>query len=70
MRKIAWRLSWEVLSGGLFFLLAYNLYPRVSNVIEFCPAARASPLCWQLLTAVAAYAPNHPINLLFMDRSG
>lgn len=56
------------LFGGLFFLLAYNLFPAFSNVINFARLLGASASVLAIITAVATYAPNHPINLLFIGQ--
>ena len=56
------------LSGGLFFVLAYNLFPAFSNAIDFARLLGASASVLAIITAVAAYAPNHPIHLMFIGQ--
>jgi len=56
------------LAGGLFFVLAYNLFPAFTNVIDFARLLGASASVLAIITAVATYAPNHTINLLFIGQ--
>jgi len=56
------------LSGGLFFLLAYNLFPAFADVIVFSRLLGASASVLAIIAAVATYAPNHTINLLFIGQ--
>lgn len=56
------------LSGGVFFLLAYNLFPAFSEVIVFARLLGASASVLAIIAAVATHAPNHPINLLFIGQ--
>ena len=53
-------------SGGLFFLLAYNLFPAFADAIHFARLLGASASVLAIITAVATYAPNHPIHLMFI----
>ncbi len=54
--------------GGLFFVLAYNLFPAFSEIIEFARLLGASASVLAVIAAVATYAPNHTINLLFIGQ--
>jgi membrane associated rhomboid family serine protease len=56
------------LFGGLFFVLAYNLFPAFTEVISFARLLGASASVLAIITAVATYAPNHTINLLFIGQ--
>ena len=56
------------LAGGLFFVLAYNLFPAFTNVIGFARLLGASASVLAIIAAVATYAPNHTINLLFIGQ--
>ncbi|MGV8091780.1 MAG: rhomboid family intramembrane serine protease [Mangrovibacterium sp.] len=56
------------LFGGLFFVLAYNLFPAFAEVISFARLLGASASVLAIITAVATYAPNHTINLLFIGQ--
>lgn len=56
------------LTGGLFFVLAYNLFPAFAEVIVFSRLLGASASVLAIIAAVATYAPNHTINLLFIGQ--
>lgn len=54
------------LAGGLFFLAGYNLFPAFTEVVVFSQLLGASASVLAIIAAVATYAPNHTINLLFI----
>lgn len=54
------------ISGGLFYLLAYNLFPAFTEVLAFSQLLGASASVIAIVVAVAMWAPNHNINLLFI----
>jgi hypothetical protein len=54
------------LSGGVFFLLAYNLFPVFSEVVIFSQLLGASASVIAIVIAVAMWAPNHTIHLIFI----
>lgn len=54
------------LAGGLFFLIGYNLFPAFTEVVVFSQLLGASASVLAIIAAVATYAPNHTINLLFI----
>lgn len=56
------------LSGGLFFVLAYNFFPAFTEILGFARLLGASASVLAIIAAVATYAPNHPINLLFIGQ--
>ncbi len=56
------------LSGGVLFLLAYNLFPAFTEVISFSRLLGASASVLAIIAAIATHAPNHPINLLFVGQ--
>lgn len=56
------------ISGGLLFLLTYNLFPAFSDVVPVSQLLGASASVLAIIAAVATYAPNHPINLLFIGQ--
>ena len=56
------------LSGGGFFLLTYNLFPAFTGIVHFSQLLGASASVLAIIAAVATYAPNHPINLLFIGQ--
>ena len=56
------------LAGGLFFLAGYNLFPAFADIVSFSRLLGASASVLAIIAAVATYAPNHPINLLFIGQ--
>ncbi|PTN10390.1 rhomboid family intramembrane serine protease [Mangrovibacterium marinum] len=56
------------LFGGIFFLLGYNLFPAFANHLQFSRLLGASASVLAIIAAVATYAPNHAINLLFIGQ--
>ena len=54
------------LSGGIFFLAAYNLFPAFANNVLFTQLLGASASVIAIVIAVAMWAPNHTINLMFI----
>ncbi len=56
------------LFGGIFFLLGYNLFPAFADIVPFSRLLGASASVLAIIAAVATYAPNHPINLLFIGQ--
>ena len=53
------------LSGALFFVLAYNLFPYFENVVGVARLVGASAAVLAIVTATAVRAPEYRINLLF-----
>ncbi len=56
------------LAGGIFFLAAYNLFPAFSSSVVFSQLLGASASVLAIIAAVATYAPNHTINLMFIGQ--
>lgn len=56
------------LAGGLFFLAGYNLFPAFADIVSFSRLLGASASVLAIIAAVATYAPNHAINLLFIGQ--
>ena len=54
--------------GGIFFLVAYNLFPAFTGVVNFSQLLGASASVLAVIAAVATYAPNHTINLMFIGQ--
>lgn len=54
------------LAGGIFFLAAYNFFPAFTEVVVFSRLLGASASVIAIVIAVAMWAPNHTINLLFI----
>ncbi|MGE4587446.1 MAG: rhomboid family intramembrane serine protease [Mangrovibacterium sp.] len=56
------------LTGGAFFVLAYNLFPAFSNLIVFSRLLGASASVLAIIAAVATHAPDHMIQLFLIGR--
>lgn len=54
------------LSGGIFFLAAYNLFPAFSELVVFSQLLGASASVLAIVVAVAMWAPNHTLHLMFV----
>ncbi|MDX9880940.1 MAG: rhomboid family intramembrane serine protease [Prolixibacteraceae bacterium] len=54
------------ISGGLFYLLAYNLFPAFENVLVASQLLGASAAVIAIVIAVGVYVPNHVIYLMFI----
>lgn len=54
------------LSGGIFFLAAYNFFPVFSEAVVFSQLLGASASVIAIVIAVAMWAPNHTIHLIFI----
>ncbi len=52
--------------GGLFYLLAYNLFPAFDKVLAASQLMGASAAVIAIVVAVAVYVPNHTIYLMFI----
>ncbi len=53
------------LSGAVFYLISYNTIPAFQQQVPFAVMMGASGSVMAILFAVAKYAPNHKIHLLF-----
>ncbi|HZJ74751.1 MAG TPA: rhomboid family intramembrane serine protease [Perlabentimonas sp.] len=56
------------LSGGLLYILFYNIFPVFADVLPVSFALGASASVLAVVFAVAAYAPNYTLNLMFIGR--
>lgn len=53
-------------SGGLIYILAYNLFPVFTTVVSGATAIGASASVMAVLIAAASYVPNFTVRLLFL----
>ena len=53
-------------TGGLFYVLGYNLFPAFSDNLANSRLLGASASVIAIVTALAMYAPNHTIHLMFI----
>ena len=56
------------LSGGLFYILAFNYFPVFESVLAQSIAVGSSASVLAILIAIAAYVPNYTVNLTFIGR--
>jgi membrane associated rhomboid family serine protease len=54
------------ISGGIFFMAAYNLFPHFQNAIAFSRLLGASAAVFTIVVATAVYVPNHVIHLILI----
>ena len=54
------------ITGGLFYVLGYNLFPAFSDNLANSRLMGASASVIAIVTALAMHAPNHSIQLLFI----
>lgn len=52
--------------GGIFYLAAYNFLPAFTGAVDNSVLLGASASVVAIVVAVAVWAPNHPINLMFI----
>ena len=56
------------ISGGLFFILAYNYLPLLQKNIENTLALGASASIFAIMIAISIYKPNHKIQIPFIQK--
>ncbi len=54
------------ISGGLFFMIAYNFFPYFQQSIAFTRLMGASAAVITIVVATAVYVPNHVIHLILI----
>ena len=54
------------IAGGLFYVAGYNLFPAFSHMVADSRLLGASASVIAIVTALAVYAPNHTIHLMFI----
>jgi membrane associated rhomboid family serine protease len=66
------RLLWTYIAGGisgaLFFLVAFNLFPVFESISGIAVAIGASASVLAIIIAVATYVPDYSIHLLFIGK--
>jgi len=56
------------ITGGLFYLAAYNLFPAFDKVVAASQLMGASAAVIAIVIAVAVYVPNHIVYLMFIGQ--
>jgi membrane associated rhomboid family serine protease len=54
------------LAGGIFYMLAYNLFPVFQQSVPSSQLLGASASVIAIVIAISVYVPNHTINLMFI----
>jgi membrane associated rhomboid family serine protease len=54
------------ISGGIFFMVAYNFFPYFQHAIAFSRLLGASAAVIAIVVATAVYVPNHVIHLILV----
>jgi len=54
------------ISGGLFYVAGYNLFPVFSQIVSDSRLLGASASVIAIVVALAVYVPNHTIHLMFI----
>ena len=54
------------IAGGLFYVAGYNFFPVFSEIVSESRLLGASASVIAIVTALAVYAPNHTIHLMFI----
>jgi membrane associated rhomboid family serine protease len=54
------------ITGGVFFMAAYNFFPYFQHAIAFSQLLGASAAVIAIVIATAVYVPNHVINLILI----
>jgi len=55
------------LSGGLLYILAYNVFPAFANALPYSSALGASASVMAIVFAVAFYVPNRILHFFFIE---
>jgi len=65
-RKLLWVYIFGGIVGGLFYILAFNIFPVFKSSLEVSKALGASASVIAIVVAIAFYIPNNKINLMFI----
>ncbi|MCF6170333.1 MAG: rhomboid family intramembrane serine protease [Bacteroidales bacterium] len=67
-KKLLWTYLMGGLAGGVFFILAFNLFPVFSGARDNAVALGASASVLAIIIAVATYVPDYTIHLFLFGR--
>ena len=67
-RKLLWTYILGGLTGGLFFVLAFNLFPAFLPIKDISIAMGASASVLAIIIAISTYVPDYSVHLLFFGR--
>jgi len=54
------------ISGAIVYVLAFNVFPAFKSVVNESVAIGASASVMAVVIAIAAYVPNHPVQIIFL----
>ncbi len=54
------------ISGGILYILLYNIFPVFSEIVPYSRALGASASVMAIIVAIAVYKPDYAIHLLFL----
>jgi membrane associated rhomboid family serine protease len=67
-KKLLGTYIWGGIAGGLFYVLAYNIFPAFSNTVSISIALGASASVLAILVAISVYVPNYTVTLFLFGR--
>ena len=67
-RQIVWIYLLGGISGGLFYVFTFNIFPVFSSIVPVSYALGASASVMAIVTSVAVYVPNYTIQLFLIGR--
>jgi membrane associated rhomboid family serine protease len=67
-KKLLGTYIWGGIAGGLFYVLAYNIFPVFSNTVSISIALGASASVLAILVAISVYVPNYTVTLFLFGR--
>ena len=65
-RKLLFIYIFGGISGGIFFMVAYNFFPYFQHAIAFTQLLGASAAVITIVVATAVYVPNHVLHLILI----
>jgi len=67
-KKLLSTYLWGGIFGGIFYILAFNMFPVFNQVVNFSVALGASASVLAILIAVASYVPETNVQLIIFGR--
>jgi membrane associated rhomboid family serine protease len=67
-RQILWIYFLGGLSGGILYVIFYNIFPVFEKSLDLSVALGASASVMAIVTAISVYVPGYTINMLFLGR--
>ncbi|MFZ4399646.1 MAG: rhomboid family intramembrane serine protease [Bacteroidales bacterium] len=65
IKKLLQTYLWGGISGGVFYIASYNLFPAFNQIVGFSSALGASASVIAVVIAVAVYKPDAEVQLMF-----